>query len=1040
MKRLLALAMLSISSISLAQDREPLFTSPINVIVPHISTDKSVTYDYDIIYVRADRAGDEKHKRFFTDFSQPVTMEPGADLVLLHPDGAEEVLVDGGQGSVTDPIISFDGQWVYYSYLYDLRNHSQWEPPAAGADIFKLNLKTREIVKLTTQKFTPNTGAAPWSSDYRKGEEGKTNYNYGVFNLGPCPLPDGKIAFTSNRDGFRPPKGYPVISLQLFVMNDDGSNIEKIGHLNVAGALHPVVLKDGRIMFSTLESQGIRSEISWGIWTIHPDGTNWNPLVSAFDPGGASNGFHFQTQLSDGQIIVEEYYNQNNSGFGAYIKLPTTQPEGYPAFGPGYMPDERNQPWRFGRFDNGKGKWYRMPFMPSGSVSFTPFSLNQEGPADHAVLGDKNSPCVGKFTHPSGAPDNHLLTCYSPGPVNHQYTFLPQLDGGIYLAKGGQVIEQPGDMLLIKNDPTYNECWPRAVVPYERIYGIKAPKRLEPLANDGSLSPHLPAGTPFGLVGTSSFYKRESYPNGRVPQGKVTAEFAGGRDEWKSLDPFTSHGNGMPVAWHNQGGDVGLYTNDDIHAVRILAMEPTTDRQRGAHSGRRFYSHARERLRILGEIPLRKFSGEHQPLDPDGNPDTSFLAKIPADTAFTFQTLDKRGLMLNFAQTWHQLRPGEVRTNCGGCHAHSQKPTHFALTAAAKPDYKVWDLVNETPLIMAKASARREPPDSAAQSTRVQVRYDAADSTTLRFLDHGPANVEYHRDIVPILKQSCIACHSSADGKEPAAKLDLAADATPVQAEQWGKFPGTYYRLALDQRAQFGHKPVRYDSWGYPQASRYIRKFQARRSLFVWKILGERLDGFSNDDHPSESKPGAGDVVFNGETLDPDRHASRMDIDFTGSAMPPPEAVKEGKVQALSDEDRRTICRWIDLGCPIDLDFDPQHPEYRGYGWMLDDNRPILALTLPREHQTEPLDRILIGMHDYYTGLDPASFIVLADFEVNGVRSTKNLAQEFNEVSPGVWELKLRPPLSNLPDSRIAVSIKDKQGNTTSIERTFRVD
>src|SRR5439155_15856616 len=87
-----------------------------------------------------------------------------------------------------------------------------------------------------------------------------------------------------------------------------------------------------------------------------------------------------------------------------------------------------------------------------------------------------------------------------------------------------------------------------------------------------------------------------------------------------------------------------------------------------------------------------------QPLDPDSNPDTSFLAKIPADTAFTFQTLDRRGFVLNVAQTWHQLRPGEVRTNCGGCHAHSQKPTDFNLTVAAKPDYKVWDLVNTTPL------------------------------------------------------------------------------------------------------------------------------------------------------------------------------------------------------------------------------------------------------------------------------------------------------------------------------------------------------
>ena len=30
-------------------------------------------------------------------------------------------------------------------------------------------------------------------------------------------------------------------------MDDDGKNIEQIGHLNVAGALHPVVMKDGRI-------------------------------------------------------------------------------------------------------------------------------------------------------------------------------------------------------------------------------------------------------------------------------------------------------------------------------------------------------------------------------------------------------------------------------------------------------------------------------------------------------------------------------------------------------------------------------------------------------------------------------------------------------------------------------------------------------------------------------------------------------------------------------------------------------------------------
>src|SRR5208283_4622983 len=312
-----------------------------------------------------------------------------------------------------------------------------------------------------------------------------------------------------------------------------------------------------------------------------------------------------------------------------------------------------------------------------------------------------------KFTHPSGAPDNHLLTVWSPGPANHQYSYPPEIDGGLYLIKSGKAIDEPGQMVLIKNDPNFNEQWPRAVVSYRRVYGIDEPKRLTPLANDGKLSPHLPEGTPFGLIGTSSFYKRESYPNGVVPPESVTATYPEKRDPngFQGLDPFNTSENGATLNWFNQGADAGRYSNDDIHAVRILVMEPTTDRNRGNYprDGKLFTSHAKERLRILGEIPLRKFSADKQPLDPDGNPDTSFLAKIPADTAFTFQTLDRNGMVLNMAQTWHQLRPGEIRNDCGGCHAHSQKPTLFKDTAAAKPDYPVFDLTKATPMLTTKA-------------------------------------------------------------------------------------------------------------------------------------------------------------------------------------------------------------------------------------------------------------------------------------------------------------------------------------------------
>jgi mono/diheme cytochrome c family protein len=1052
------------------------YLESINVEIPHVSTDKSVRYDYDIVYVRAQRAGDKVHKRFYTDFSAPVTIEPGADLMLLRPDGKEELLVAGGKGSITDPFVAFDGQWVYYTHLHDMQKASQWNPPREGADIFKIHVPTKKIVRLTNQQFAPNTGAAPWSKDFRTPEKGKSHIETGVYNMGACPLPGGKIVFTSNQGGFRPAKGYPAIALQLFVMDDRGTsigddenptNLEKIGHLNISGALHPVVLMDGRIMYSTLESQGGRGDILWGIWTIHPDGTNWNPLVSAFDPGGAPNGFHFQTQLSGSDLVIEEYYNQNNSGFGAYVKVPSAPPgrspfsrdpaieqaarlaslKHYTAFGPAYMNDPRNQPWRMGRHDNGTPRYYRMPFMPTGAVAMTPFALGLEGPADRSIRGDKTSSAVGKVTHPSGAPDNHLLTVYSPGPVNHQYTYLPQLDGGIYLIKNGDVVEEPGEgMLLIKNDPNYNECWPRALVPYERIYGMKQPSTPPRLANDGALSKHLPAGTPYGLVGTSSFYKRESYPNGVVPKGSVTATYAGGNDPWKGLDAFTSHGNGMPLNWHNQGADAGLYTNDDIHAVRILVMEPTTMRS-GAVSGRRFYNHARERLRVLGEIPLRDFSGQlsaisgqpeqkadgrkltadGQPLDPDGNPDTSFLAKIPADTAFTFQTIDKRGLVLNSAQTWHQLRPGEMRVNCGGCHAHSQQPTPFEEARAARPDYPVWDLTAATPLIVDK---------ERDESKR---RWDVAGETGVRTVKDGPVNVEYHRDIRPILNRSCVACHTSKEGAAPVGNLDLDADHEQVQYSHEGKFPGTYYRLALDQGAKFGHKPIGYDSWGYPNASRYVRQFQARRSLLMWKLFGERLDGFTNDDHPSETKPGARAFSQRGQEVSVDKARARYDLDYLPPQMPPPDAVKAGKVAPLSDEDKRTIARWIDLGCPIDLDYDAKRPERVGYGWMLDEQRPTLALALPAAGRNAELSRILIGMDDYGSGLDAKSLRVVAGFAVDGVPAGADLAAKFRPVTQGVWELRLPQPMNKLPRGKLAVSVADRQGNVNRVERTFSV-
>src|SRR5436190_11552097 len=75
--------------------------------------------DYDIVYVRQPRFGDTTNTTW-PEIAHPASIDPGADL-MLHPDGSEQLLVAGGNGAVTDPFVSFDARFVYYSWFPDVR-------------------------------------------------------------------------------------------------------------------------------------------------------------------------------------------------------------------------------------------------------------------------------------------------------------------------------------------------------------------------------------------------------------------------------------------------------------------------------------------------------------------------------------------------------------------------------------------------------------------------------------------------------------------------------------------------------------------------------------------------------------------------------------------------------------------------------------------------------------------------------------------------------------------------------------------------------
>ena len=222
----------------------------------------------------------------------------------------------------------------------------------------------------------------------------------------------------------------------------------------------------------------------------------------------------------------------------------------------------------------------------------------------------------------------------------------------------------------------------------------------------------------------------------------------------------------------------------------------------------------------------------------------------------------------------------------------------------------------------------------------------------------------------------------------------------------------------------------------------YVWPFRSRNSPLVWKLFGRRVDGFP------EKEPGEKELAEKDNSY---RHyLGRGGVPwkgFQGSMMPPPEAVvgayvgpdgQKIKVAPLTDEDRRTIFRWIDLGCPVDRKVKSANPQEHP-GWLLDEQRPTLTLTYPRAGGNEALTRILVGAHDYHTGLDMESFAVVADFPIDGIAVGENLAPKFKALPDNRWELTLDRPITDLPRGKLNVSIKDKQGNLTRIERTVSI-
>lgn len=804
--------------------------------------------DYDIIYVRypnADPNGD-----VYVDIPQgehAYTILPGADLMRLKPDGTTEVLIDCTDCSVMDPYISYDGTTVYYSKIINI-------PTSPTAQVHERDQTPGYIYKMDVSGTAPYTEVQltfPGDFDHAKyaantdPADNPVTPDYGrvsnIRDMAPVPLSDGRLMFTSNRHaitGFKRQQNRHKNMVQmLYTMDDhDGtantpelSNMHRIEKANLRMAQHPMQLKDGRILYTGWVDVANKWDYAMSeLMTMHPDGSNQQQFTEPHDHKKNLN--HFITQLANEDVVVVWYYPSFDYGYGVLTRYDVAPHNG------DFLRTAFSQPTTYG------GTFGSRLFDRPNSDNLwiiTPHSTNRDVPAitedepGGATYGDGRT---GKYSYPSWGKSGHMLVSYSLGYVNH---FRPPckrivdgveyneahpypagsrcepLKAGIWLMKNAEtaIITDPTDsnqLALMYDDTNWNEIWPRALVPYNDVFGQSAPDILPSTRATGS-SEYLAKGEAAGILGTSSMSNRES---------SFTYNF--------NTNTSRDSGNVEEKGWKIRGTDVGVYTESDIYGVRIISTPevPFTSEYAAKNNSardyvtsntdrnnKRFGSSNNEQWKILAEFPLTNKATT----DVQGNPDTSWWAKIPADTPTLIQAIDINGMTLNSELVWRTLAPGEQRTDCGGCHAHSTltTPLDFSTTQAGQnaPIQNVAGLDNNDPLI------RNNIWDFTQGRTTLIKENGGVD-----VINQGVYSVEFERDIMPIFAANCNSCHTSG-GNNGGLVLDDA---------------DTFYRIA-NSYSMFDIR-----------RSKYIRSSQARESLLVWVAWGQRLDGRTNATFPDD--------------------------------------------------------------------------------------------------------------------------------------------------------------------------------------------
>jgi hypothetical protein len=754
-----------------------------------------------IIHLSKKRSGLAAGKPFDLSFSDTL---PGVDrvyadfnapgqLVWRKPDGSQKIIFDcvngmPAQGIVPpqnngdeacvpmDPSVSFDGTKVAFAvYRGKVKKYRSFN---------RFNRSSGLVWHMYKR-----LGASIYIYNFKTGKLTHWRYKKDVWDTAPVWLPNGKMMFTSTRSNV-----YARVSkngggtkpiLQLWEANRNGTDAHNVGDQAQDFVLHPLVTKQGRVMFSIREAVAPRyksmvahvtatfNNLWWvdsvdlrGGNLIGHLGTHYYHALPIKNGTVTLRALHFIGQLSNGDVCVDSYYRRNNDGGGTIVCWPTENTDLSPEGHEGKYPFKGPKGLYFGAKGAGGDE-------PDGPKLRDPAGLPNGKMLLSAALGT----CRGKT---SASKVSELSQKTLNGAK------YDTCDFGIYVIIPLQntYAKVRRSAKVIVNSPDWHEFMPKPVMPYKAIYGIAKPKQ-PPLTNTDS------DDRDYGVFASVDAYKGNVLAANSWNDGSTHKSWQGPSSlTWCRVQGCALQAPAFVT--HKKGNDWDDIKPDKMKYIRFWRVIP----QKPPHiptshgAGHAIADLWGQQVKLMGDVPI----------EPDG----SFKAKLPANVPFLMAGVDAQGRAIARHQHVMAMRPGEKQV-CAGCHLHSttdaQNAGHpFSGTIAAN-----------LPAV----------------------------SPTIRFKDEKK-QPEWRADIYPMLTKNC----NSPNGggvKSHRINFDLDPRKLYSQITNYNKHYLVYARGHSKKKTPDGSHARS------PWVTRWINGLFSRESPLYWKAVGKRVDGRADD-------------------------------------------------------------------------------------------------------------------------------------------------------------------------------------------------